>query len=137
MTDHASPARASRELDAILSDMAGSGADARRAARRIRRAVDCILLSASLPPPASLPVRLNVDTPPVTEALADQLVVHHLGLAASYYEASGPGLDMALLAARQERDGSPALCLAADRAWLRELGRAYREMDGGEDDQPD
>lgn len=134
MTTHQSPEHASRELDAILADMTVSGVVAKRAAARIRKAVDAILLG-TLQGPATvetLPVSFQVDVPKVTAALAEELTVHHLGLAAAYYEVAGPGLDLALARARDAAKASQALSLAADRAWLRELGRAYREMDGEE-----
>jgi hypothetical protein len=125
MTD---PSRAQAELDAILHDMEREGNDWRRTGRRLRRAVDCLLTAAALPV-AVLPRPHTVEVPPVSPALADQLVAHHLALAASYFEASSPGLDLALAAARGAQD-PPALCREADLAWLRELRRAYARVEG-------
>ena len=125
----ASPAK---ELDAVLDDMAHSGSAPRRAARRIRAAVDALLVAAA-DPSVPLPVALHVDVPPVTEAMAETLVCHHLALAAAYYEASGDGLELALVRARHGASGAVELSLSAERAWLRELDRAYDRVDEGED----
>ena len=132
--------QASRELDAILDDMARSGSEPKRAAKRIRRAVDTILLAAAPELRTNvvcLQTPVGIEVPPVSETLAETLVAHHLGLAAAYFEATGAGLDLALARARGADTVDPALSLEADRAWLRELSRAYRELDeGAGDDRP-
>ena len=136
MIETLAPMKAQAELDAILSDMARAGAAPRRAAARIRKALDCLILAAESPPPSSTK-NLYVDVPPVTEELATQLVVHHLGLAAAYYESAGVGLEIVLARARAAGTASPSLSLAADRAWIRELDRAYKEIETDTDEGED
>ena len=121
-----------KRLDIILNDMAQSGSEPRRAAKRIRAAVDALLIAVA-DPPVPLPVAHHVDVPPVTEAMAEALVCHHLALAAAYYEAAGDGLELALVRARHGASGAVELSLSAERAWLRELDRAYDRVDEGED----
>lgn len=131
MTEYKDPRKAARDLDSILFDMEEDGNDPRRAARRIRAAVDCLLLGVE-ESTSSVAQDLGVDVPPVSELLADQLVVHHLSLAAAYYEASGPGLELTLARARGANKNFVGISLPAERAWLRVLERAYNDIDRAE-----
>lgn len=127
MTRHQSQDHALGEISAILRDMEQSGATPRRAARRLREALDYILASEGEQPDTEVP--LDIGAPPVTEEAAGFLVVHHLGLAAAYLEAAGPGIELLLTRARHAERRT--LWLPAERAWLREMERAYREADQG------
>lgn len=128
MSRHQSAEHAKNEIDAILSDMEKTGGTPRRAALRLRLAMDS-LFTGSFSNVEELPVEIAVDVPKVTREVANHLVVHHLALAAAYFEASGVGLDGALATARKAGHAIPDISLSADRAWLRELRRSFRELD--------
>ena len=127
---------AQARLEALLFEMENLGSRPRRTAKLIREAVDVMLLDTGKQP-ERLPVLIGIDPPPVTQDLATHLVIHHLGLAAAYYEAAAPNLDLALARARGAGEGCPAPSLRADRAWIRELGRSYREMEQEEESDHD
>lgn len=148
MTYHPNPRKAHEDLTRILEDLErgepSGGTTVRRQARRIRQAVDCILMTASAQglPADDNSKPLSVELPQVTESAATFLTIHHLLLASAYYEAAGPELELELARGfGVGRDNPPHIGLDAARAWLRTIDRTYDELDRedkvlGPDDQP-
>lgn len=80
--------------------------------------------------PEQLPVRLSIDVPKITSSEAAILVVHHLALAAAYFEATSmESIEKELARARNANSAFPQISLEADRVWLKILSDTYDAID--------
>lgn len=72
-------------------------------------------------------VQIHVDAPSVTQTLGTTLMVHHLSLAAMYFETTSLGTEAAF--AEMERQGLNDLAMDAARAFVAVLDGAYETLD--------
>lgn len=79
-----------------------------------------------------MPNKLKIDVPPVTQDEALELMVHHLSLAAAYFEAAPENYDDNIKEIERimtsEIKGFVSPGLKAAKAWLLAMDYTYNEM---------